>query len=101
MRFGLCTARTASDCGWTGQTSPTLLAGSPHRVRHLGRPLRPCRRQARLLGAYTGEDVIAVDTTAAQVHADGIAVRRVVAPGAHPLPTGRHGGTSGLPHPFG
>lgn len=56
---------------------------------------------ARLLGSHTGEDVIAVDTTVAQAHAEGVAVVRVVAPGAYPLPTGRHGDTSGLPHPFG
>ena len=56
---------------------------------------------ARLLGTYTGEDVIAVDTTVAQARAEGVAVARVVAPGAYPLPTGRHGDTSGLPHPFG
>jgi ribosomal protein S12 methylthiotransferase accessory factor len=56
---------------------------------------------ARLLGTYTGEDVIAVDTTVAQAHAEGVAVARVVAPGAYPLPTGQHGDTSGPPHPFG
>jgi hypothetical protein len=42
-----------------------------------------------------------VDTTVAQAQAEGVAVARVVAPGAYPLPTGRHGDTSGLPHPFG
>jgi ribosomal protein S12 methylthiotransferase accessory factor len=56
---------------------------------------------ARLLGSYTGADVIGVDTTVAQAHAEGVAVARVVAPGAYPLPTGRHDDTNGLPHPFG
>jgi ribosomal protein S12 methylthiotransferase accessory factor len=66
-----------------------------------GQPADTSWTPARLLAAYCGEDVIAVDTTVAQADAEGIAVVRVVAPGAHPLPTGRHGETSGLPHPFG
>jgi ribosomal protein S12 methylthiotransferase accessory factor len=56
---------------------------------------------AQLLGAYTGQDVIAVDTTVAQAHAEGFAVVRVVAPGAYPLPTGSRSNISGPPHPFG
>jgi ribosomal protein S12 methylthiotransferase accessory factor len=55
---------------------------------------------AQLLSAYTGEDVIMVDTTVAQAHAEGVAVARVVAPGAYPLPTGCRD-TSDPPHPFG
>lgn len=56
---------------------------------------------AQLLSAYTGEDVIAVDTTVAQIHTEGVVVARVVAPGAYPLPTGCRGDTGGPPHPFG
>jgi ribosomal protein S12 methylthiotransferase accessory factor len=56
---------------------------------------------AQLLSRYTGEDVIAMDSTVAQAHAEGIAVVRIVAPGAYPLPTGRQGYTNGPPHPFG
>lgn len=55
---------------------------------------------AQLLGAYTSEDVIAVDTTVAQARTEGLAVARVVAPGTSPLPTGRSGNTT-PPHPFG
>lgn len=66
-----------------------------------GPATEPLTSPARLLAVCTGEDVIVVDTTAAPARAEGIAVTRIVAPGTHPLPTGRHGDTGGLPHPFG
>jgi ribosomal protein S12 methylthiotransferase accessory factor len=84
---------------WLDRPAPAR--GLPAPGTRPGQPAETSWAPARLLSAYTGEDVIAVDTTVAQAHADGVAVVRVVAPGAHPLPTGRHGDPSGLPHPFG
>jgi ribosomal protein S12 methylthiotransferase accessory factor len=84
---------------WLDRPDPA--GGLPAPGARPGQPAEASWTPARLLGAYTGEDVIAVDTTVAQARAEGIAVARVVAPGTYPLPNGRHGHTSGLPHPFG
>jgi ribosomal protein S12 methylthiotransferase accessory factor len=80
---------------------PDSAGGLPVPGTRSGQPAEASWTPAQLLGAYTGEDVIEVDTTVAQARAAGIVVVRVVAPGTRPLPTGRHGDTNDLPHPFG
>ncbi|MCX4750376.1 YcaO-like family protein [Kitasatospora sp. NBC_01287] len=58
-------------------------------------PLDP----VRLLSEHTGQDVIAVDTTPAQLRSEGLSVVRLLAPGARPLPAASAPGVP--PHPFG
>jgi ribosomal protein S12 methylthiotransferase accessory factor len=52
-----------------------------------------------LLSEYTGLDVIAVDCATGPPRTEGLAVVRLVAPGARPLPTRTDPGVP--PHPFG
>ncbi|MEE1795531.1 YcaO-like family protein [Streptomyces sp. BE308] len=58
-----------------------------------------------VLSGHTGQDLILVDTTCEPARGLGSAVVRVVAPGAHALPTGpddeRHLPAAPGPHPFG
>lgn len=56
---------------------------------------------ARLLAAATGEDVIAVDTSAPEFAGPNAAVVRVVAPGARRLPGTEPADSTVPPHPFG
>jgi hypothetical protein len=65
-------------------------------------------RLPRTLSGHTGEDVVAVETTAREMASGGEVVVRVVAPGARRLQADdrddvlRAAGTGGgLPHPFG
>jgi ribosomal protein S12 methylthiotransferase accessory factor len=62
----------------------------------------PARDLAAAVAAHTGEDVIAVDTTAPSVCPENVSVVRVVAPGARRLPGEESTAMEGqLPHPFG
>lgn len=56
---------------------------------------------AYLLAEHTGEEVVAVDTTASGARAARVTVMRVVAPGARQLPAREPAGSGHPPHPFG
>jgi ribosomal protein S12 methylthiotransferase accessory factor len=69
----------------------------------LARPPGDTAALFEAVAAHTGEDVVAVDTTAPEVCSDeDITVVRVVAPGAHRLPADETDGDVGTPpHPIG
>lgn len=76
------------------------------RVRREPAPRGPGRAGTAVLSEHTGRDLVVVDTTGGPAATLGSTVVRVVAPGAHALPTGPAGERGlplapGRPHPFG
>ncbi|WP_035804978.1 YcaO-like family protein [Kitasatospora mediocidica] len=55
----------------------------------------------RLLAAYTGQDVVAVEYAPAALRDEGLAFVRLLAPGARPLPSASRTDPGVPPHPFG
>ncbi|MEV6143336.1 YcaO-like family protein [Streptomyces sp. NPDC051992] len=94
---------------WTfhRQDSLRLWTSRPpeRRSRPAPAPAGPQRSGTSALSAHTGRDLVLVDTTRGPARTLGSTVIRVVAPGAHALPTGPDGerGLSATPgpHPFG
>jgi ribosomal protein S12 methylthiotransferase accessory factor len=82
--------------------APTIPAG-PHAAAQLDE-----HQLARVLAEHTGAEIVAVDTTIAEVAAEGGCVIRVVAAGARQLPNDERAvippdpvRQRALPHPFG
>ncbi|MFD0381979.1 hypothetical protein ACFQ2B_04795 [Streptomyces stramineus] len=101
---------------WGGRTPPRSALEHAlwafHRQDSLGHWLNRPRRAAAsweagpddgpaALAAYTGEDVLLVETDTPQIRAEGISVVRLIAPGTRPLPSGDGGVPGTPPHPLG
>ncbi|MEW2575432.1 YcaO-like family protein [Streptomyces syringium] len=101
---------------WGGRTPPRSALEHAlwtfHRQDSLGhwldRPRRPAGPSGAgpdggpaALAAYTGEDVLLVETDTPRIRAEGVAVVRLIAPGTRPLPSGDGGTPGALPHPLG
>ncbi|MEV6671895.1 YcaO-like family protein [Streptomyces sp. NPDC051172] len=76
-----------------------------HDRRTAAPPGEPVRSGLDALSAHSGRELVLVDTTCGPARSLGVSVTRVVAPGAHPLPTGpddeRGPPSPRGPHPFG